>query len=68
MKFIVGTKDCMTQIFDANGVCHRKRSVDTYTRTPSDRRLCLTNQRPKEFELVRFSPAICTASVIKPAR
>lgn len=22
MKFIVGTKDCMTQIFDANGVCH----------------------------------------------
>lgn len=22
MKFIVGTKDCMTQIFDAKGVCH----------------------------------------------
>ena len=22
MKFIIGTKDCMTQVFDANGVCH----------------------------------------------
>jgi len=22
MKFIVGTKECMTQIFDADGVCH----------------------------------------------